>query len=184
MKRNTLLFVLSSAKMKFKLKDNFFIIVALMYLQRIPQEMKWESLTDKYICETKRPCMKTRSIRCGISIIFLFYWSFTNRKALINENYNILKNLLVKDMIHFTEKHLVKNIPAVFASAEKQMYGNEVLNAFPFTSENSWVREMNIENFSFLLLREDLIHCEVLKENHRVVVLCTYNKLEAPVPVS
>lgn len=98
----------SLLKMRNKWRDNFFIIVALMYLQRIPQDMKWVDLTDEYILETKRPCMRIRTVRFGIFIIFLFYWKLTKRKTFNSENFDILKNISVKEMIHFTEKNLLK----------------------------------------------------------------------------
>jgi hypothetical protein len=167
--------------MRYKWKDNFFIIVALMYLQRIPQEMKWEDLTEEYILETKRPCMKIRTVRFGISIIFIFYWKFAKRKPLTSENYETMKNLSVKKMVHFIKKNFIKDIPAAFEFAENRMYGNELLNAFPFDSSNSWVKEIRIENFNFSLLGNNLIHCIINKEGHQVMIHCTYAKKDGPI---
>jgi hypothetical protein len=162
--------------MRNKWRDNFFIIVALMYLQRIPQEMKWVELTDEYILETKRPCMKIRTVRFGISIIFLFYWRLAKRKAFTSENYNLLKNISVKEMINFTEKHFINNISAAFEFAENRLYGNELLNIFPFDCSNSWVKEIYIENFDFSLFGNNLVHCTVGAEGHIVMVHCIYAK--------
>lgn len=178
---NKVMSTISFINMRYKWKDNFFIIVALMYLQRIPQEMKWVDITEEYIIETKRLCMKARTVRFGISIIFIFFWRFAKRKPLTSENYDIMKNLSVKKMIHFTKKNFVKNVPAAFEFAENRMYGNELLNAFPFDSSNSWVKEINIENFDFALLGSNLIHCIIKKEGNQVMVYCTYAKKDSPI---
>lgn len=172
---------ISFIKMRYKWKDNFFIIVALMYLQRIPQEMKWEDLTEEYILETKRPCMKTRTVRFGVSIIFIFYWRFAKRIPLTSENYDIMKNLSVKKMVNFIKRNFIKDIPAAFESAEDRMYGNELLNAFPFDNSNSWVKEIRIENFDFSLFNNNLIHFIINKEDHQVIVHCTYAKKDSPI---
>lgn len=169
--------------MKNKWRDNFFIIVALMYLQRIPQDMKWVDLTDEYIFETKRPCMRIRTVRFGISIIFLFYWRLAKRKTFNSENYEILKNISVKEMIHFTEKYFVENIPVAFEFAENRLYGNELLNIFPFDSSNSWVKEVCIENFDFSLFGSNLVNCTIDTEGHIVMVHCIYAKKNSQIPV-
>uniref|UniRef100_UPI0006CFA221 hypothetical protein n=1 Tax=Clostridium sp. NkU-1 TaxID=1095009 RepID=UPI0006CFA221 len=93
-------------------------------------------------------------------------------------------NLTVKEMVRFTEKYFVKDIPAAFEFADNQMHGNELLNAFPFDSSNSWVKEINIEDFNFSLLGNNLIHCIINKEGYQVMIYCTYAKKDGPLLVS
>lgn len=152
-----------------------------MYLQRIPQEIKWESLTEDYILKTKRACMRTRTINCGISIIALYYWGLIKRKYLTTDNFDSFKTITVKEMIRFTEKYFVRDVKTAFGFAESRMHGDDLLNPLQYDCSNAWIKVIRAEDFNYSLLSNNIACCKVLKVDNQVMISCTYPREETSI---
>lgn len=151
-----------------------------MYMQRIPQETKWEELTEDYILKTKRACMRARTINCGISIIALYYWGIKKQNFLTNDNFDSFKTITVREMVRFAKKNFVRDIKSAFDFAESQMHGNDLLNPIQYDYLNAWIKVIGIEDFNYSMLSNNIACCKIFKDENQVMISCTYPREEAP----